>query len=274
LTQVGELVRVCEPLSDDDLLAALGSVLGGSGFNLSPIDPERLRRFARRWIATKAGALRERIRQTETYRIWAATAGDGQVMEADVLAAALAQDGVPAEVAAPAAIIMQRDELARAEEYDVAVSYAHPQVSYVEGVVAAARARQLRVFYDKDMTHAWWGRNFIAEGRRIYGRRAWHFVPFLSTEYLQAPRNLDAFAAAMSAAVERGDDYILPVLVGAVRVPHEMLHPHVGYLRAEDHSPPVLADALLAKVTASKTRAAGTRDIGVIVRGAYTDRPA
>ena len=274
MAQLHDLVRQCEELSDDELLAALGSTLDGSGLNFSPVDSARLHRFARQWLDTKVEGLRQLARRSETYRIWAATAGSEQVIEAADLASALVQEGVPSEVAAPTAVALQRDEIAKAEDYDVAVSCAEPQTNYVERVVSAARALTLRVFFDKEMTYAWWGKNFIVEGRRVYGRKALHFVPFISAEYLTGPRQRDAFEYAMSAAVERGDDYILPVLVGAVSIPPEMLQPHIGYLRAEDHSPEKIAAALLAKTTASKARAAGARDIGVIVRDAHVDRPA
>jgi hypothetical protein len=135
------------------------------------------------------------------------------------------------------------------------------------------RALKLRVFFEKEMTYAWWGKNFLIEGRRVYGRKALHFVPFISADYLTGPRQRDAFESAMYAAVERGDDYILPVLVGAVSVPPEILPPYIGYLRAEDHAPDKVAAALLAKTTASKARAGRARDIGLIVRNAHDDPP-
>lgn len=237
MTQLGTLVRYCEPLAADDLLAALGSALDGSELNVSPVDPERLRRFAQRWLQTKAGNLREQVRRTETYLLWAATAGPEQVMEADLLAGALVEEGLRDAIAAPAAVALQRIEIAEAEDYDVAVSCAERDSAYVQSVVSAARARGLRVFYEKEMTYEWWGRNFITEGRRIYGRRTRYFVPFVSAGYLLEARPRDAFESAVSAAVARQDDYILPVLVGDVRVPREFLDPAIGYLRAEDHTP-------------------------------------
>jgi hypothetical protein len=118
------------------------------------------------------------------------------------------------------------------------------------------------------MTLAWWGRNFIVEGRKVYGQRTWHFVPFISAEYLVEPRPRDALEAAIVVAVERGDDYILPVVVGDVRVPPQLLHPHIGILRAEDYPPPELAAALSTKVAASKARGARALDLGMIVRSA------
>lgn len=271
MAELEDLVRHCADLPDDELLAALGSALDGSGLNVSPVDPGRLRRFARRWLDVKTEALWRQIRQTETYRIWAETAGPEQVIETDGIAAALARDGTPDEIAAPVAVALQRGEIASAEPYDVAVSCVDRQSDHAERVVTAARALRLRVFYEPEMTFAWWGRNFIAEGRRIYGRSARHFVPFISVDYLTDPRPRDAFESALTAAVERGDDYILPILVGDVSVPPEWLNPAIGYLRAEEHSPDQIAAALLTKVTAATSRAA--RDIGSIVRAAHTARP-
>lgn len=269
MTQLPDLVRLCDELSDEQLLAALGSALDGSALNVAPLDSDRMRRFAGQWLNTKTAGLWKQIQRTETYRIWAATAGPDQVIEPDVIAATLVQEGAPDQLAAPAAVALHRAEIAKAEPFDIAVSCAERDAGYAGSVVSEARARELHVFFDKELTYAWWGRNFIAEGRRVYGRSALHFVPFISSEYLTEPQPRDAFESAVATSVERGDDYILPVVVGDVRVPPEMLHPHILYLRAEAHSPGEIAAALSVKVAASKARNAAARDIGVMVRGTY-----
>jgi hypothetical protein len=94
-------------------------------------------------------------------------------------------------------------------------------------------------------------------------------MPFISADYLRDSRSRDAFETAVTAAVARGDNYILPVLVGEVQVPHEMLNPQIGCLRAEKHLPEELAVRILERVTASKARAAGARDIGATAREVY-----
>lgn len=78
------------------------------------------------------------------------------------------------------------------------------------------------------MTHQWWGRNFVTEQCKVYGQCTLNFVPFISAEYLVRSYPRDELSYAMMASVSRGDDYILPILVGDVRVPPEMLHPHIG----------------------------------------------
>lgn len=49
------------------------------------------------------------------------------------------------------------------KEYDIAVSFAGEQRSYVAQTVAACKALGLRVFYDRDKNNEWWGKNFIRE---------------------------------------------------------------------------------------------------------------
>jgi hypothetical protein len=67
---------------------------------------------------------------------------------------------------------------------------------------------------------------------------------------------MDEFSAAMMTAVKQGDPYILPILMDDVRVPPDLLHPHIHYLRAEDYSPEELAKELAKKV--GKSAEAGT----------------
>jgi hypothetical protein len=59
---------------------------------------------------------------------------------------------------------------------------------------------------------------------------------------------MDEFAAAVGQSFQRADVYILPVVVGDVSVPPELLNPAVGFLRADDHTPAQLADKVAAKI--------------------------
>jgi hypothetical protein len=152
--------------------------------------------------------------------------------------------------------------------YDLAVSFAGEHRSYVEQTVQACKHLGLRIFYDKDMSNEWWGKNFIREQRRVYGARTRFFVPFISTEYLAKPIPMDEFSAAMMTAVKQGDGYILPVLIGDVRVPADLLHPHIHYLRAEDYTPEQLANQLNARVKRAGASDNEARGIGEVVEEA------
>ncbi|HEX5406235.1 MAG TPA: toll/interleukin-1 receptor domain-containing protein [Pseudonocardiaceae bacterium] len=268
-----DLVRTSADRTDDELYEALGAALLGADLGISPSDQERFRRFAKAWFENKVGQLRQRIRDSETYRIWAETAGPGQVVDPDITAGVLRQQGEEVTVAAAIAVLLTRDEQSRsAQNYDIAVSFTRQQRDYVEQTVTAAKALGLHVFYDRDMTHQWWGENFVVEQRKVYGQRALHFVPFISTDYLTAQYPRDEFSYAMLNSVRRGDNYILPVLVGDVNVPHELLHPHIGYLRAEDHTPQDLALQMKAKVDAAKAQRQQPQDFGAAVREAHRPR--
>jgi hypothetical protein len=156
--------------------------------------------------------------------------------------------------------------------YDIAVSFAGEHRQCVEQVVYACTKLGLDVFYDRDMSNEWWGKSFIREQRRVYSSQTRYFVPFISTEYLTKPIPMDEFSAAMMTAVKRGDDYILPVLVGDVQVPPDLLHPHTHYLRAANHTPEQLAAQLYAKVSAGKFQGHQAREVGAVVEEALQVR--
>ncbi|MFL6145093.1 MAG: TIR domain-containing protein [Labedaea sp.] len=161
-----------------------------------------------------------------------------------------------------------------AHSYDIAVSFAGAQREYVERVIEVCKARDLRVFYDRDNTVDLWGRNFVYEMRIIYGgTRARYFVPFISAEYLNGAYPMDEFDAATSQAIQRGNDgYILPILVGDVRVPPVLLNPAIGYLRAERYTTDGLADAIAYRVRVAEQQHQDPRDIGDVVESALRVR--
>lgn len=133
--------------------------------------------------------------------------------------------------------------------FDVAVSFAGEQRAYVEQFVRACEALGLTVLYDRDRTLELWGHNLIYEFRRWYGGTGpRYFVPFISAEYLAKPYPKDEFAAAAEQSFQRNDLYILPVIVGDVQVPPELLSPAVAYLRADDFDPAQLAEQMARKL--------------------------
>lgn len=140
------------------------------------------------------------------------------------------------------------------EEYDLAFSFASSDREYVEETKIACEELGLRVRYDKDLVNEMWGENFLTAQRRVYRTHARFVVAFISAEYFRRPVATDEFLAAMWTDVKQGGGYILPVLIGEVDVPDDMLHPHVGHLRAEDYEPDELAHEMLRKVRRATQR--------------------
>lgn len=156
--------------------------------------------------------------------------------------------------------------------YDLAFSFAGEQREYVEATKRACERLGLRVFYDRDLSNEWWGKNFIREQRRVYGSRTKYFVPFLSTEYLAKPIPMDEFSAAMMTDVRQGDGYVLPVLLGNVEVPPDLLHPHVHYLRGDDYTPEELASQLQRRVGVADSRGQVPQEVSTVVKRALSVR--
>lgn len=155
----------------------------------------------------------------------------------------------------------------RAHTYDIAVSFTGAQRELVEPIVRACEALGVKVFYDRDHTVDFWGRNFIADMRAIYGgTRVRYFVPFLSEEYLASGYPMDEFYAAMRRAIEPDvEGYILPILIGPVSVPPELLDPAIGFLRLEEHSTVEFARIIADRVDDARARHREPREVTVVV---------
>ncbi|WP_410622973.1 tetratricopeptide repeat protein [Amycolatopsis sp. cmx-8-4] len=151
--------------------------------------------------------------------------------------------------------------------YDIAVSFSGQQRDYVEKVVRACEALGVRVFYDLNEAGQLWGKNVIAELRRIYGGVSARFVvPFLSRDYLAGGYPLDEFLTAMTSNVERGGGYLLPVLMDDVDVGPELLNPAVIYLRSADYGPAELARIIAGRVATARADQHSSRDVAGLVR--------
>lgn len=152
------------------------------------------------------------------------------------------------------------DEVA---SYDIAVSFAEEQRAAAEEVVEACRQRGLTVLHGPDHTHEWWA---VKDGGDLPDARVLFFLPFVSA--------VDEFTTAMLRAVRTGDEHVLPVLVGDVAVPAELLHPHVTYLRAAEHRPEQLAEALSGRVESAETAGRERAPVAGVVTGARAAEPA
>lgn len=138
-------------------------------------------------------------------------------------------------------------------EYDVAVSFAEEQRSTVEEVVEAFRQRGLTVLHGPEQTHEWWAHK---EGGDLPDARVRFFVPFVS--------EVDDFTTAALRAVKAGAEHVLPVLLGDVTVPPELLHPHVAYVRGT--RPEQLTEALVARIEAAEAVGSARALVAEVVR--------
>ena len=86
---------------------------------------------------------------------------------------------------ASAAGTIKRESPARPEQYDVALSFAGENRTYVEQVAEGLKAAGVSVFYDKFEKADLWGKNLIEHLAEIYGHRSRFVVMFVSKEYVE-----------------------------------------------------------------------------------------
>jgi TIR domain len=94
--------------------------------------------------------------------------------------------------------------------WDVALSFAQAQRSYVEQVAQALTARGVRCFYDADEEIDLWGSYLAEELPTIYGEQAAAVVVFISAEYAARPWTRLERRAALARAARERREYVLP----------------------------------------------------------------
>ena len=95
-------------------------------------------------------------------------------------------------------------------KYDVALSYAGEQRSYVERVAACLAEQGVSYYYDRDDPTLLWGRNLAEELPRIYEHDAASVVIFVSADYAAKDWTRLERRAALSRAVRERNAYVLP----------------------------------------------------------------
>jgi hypothetical protein len=131
-------------------------------------------------------------------------------------------------------------------EYEVSLSFAGEQRSYVGDVAKHLAARGIKAFYDRFETVNLWGKDQVEAFHHQFASNTKFVVMFISKEYVEKMWPRHERRSAFSAAIKKGDEYILPVRFDDTEVPG--LPDTVGYVRAKDHSPAELAVLISQKI--------------------------
>lgn len=84
-------------------------------------------------------------------------------------------------------ILTQEKEMNEEKNYDVAVSYASEQRSYVERFVKRLQSHKMSIYYDRDAQAQMVGMILDQKLHKIYIQESKHCVLFLSHEYIKKP---------------------------------------------------------------------------------------
>jgi hypothetical protein len=135
-------------------------------------------------------------------------------------------------------------------KFDVAISYAVEQTSYVEKFAKCLNEISIRVFYAPDMQNHLWGTNLVEELQKVYMSQSRFCVVFLSKEYAEKAFTRHEFDSIINHyLIERlnsNDHFLLPIRFDSTKIPG--LNPSLVYLNAADYSPSQLADFVHSKL--------------------------
>lgn len=136
-------------------------------------------------------------------------------------------------------------ENSQKHKYNVALSYAGEDRSYVEIIAKELKSRNIKVFYDEFEETLLWGKDLFVYLDEIFKERAAFCVMFISEMYTKkAWCNLE-LSSAMHRQY-RDVEYILPVCLDQTSVPG--ITDRYGYLQAKEYSPVQLAEVIINKL--------------------------
>ncbi|MFQ5951658.1 MAG: toll/interleukin-1 receptor domain-containing protein [Candidatus Geothermarchaeales archaeon] len=131
--------------------------------------------------------------------------------------------------------------------YDVALSFAGENRDYVSEVASELQKIGVRVFYDEFEETEMWGKDLATYLEEVINRRARYFVMFLSVNYARKAWPSYEGQVALGRAIERREEYILPVRFD--NAPFPGLPSTIKYLNARQLTPRELAKRIARKIS-------------------------
>lgn len=156
-----------------------------------------------------------------------------------------ASQEAPSVSVRPAVIPAPPEPTEERPRYDVCLSFAGEQRSYVELVARALKERDYRVFYDEDEQAELWGKDLAEHFDWIYREGSRFCLMFISKEYAEKPWTRHERRSALARAIEQ-DEYVLPARFDDTEL--DGLRPTVGYVDLSQYAPASLADLIAEKL--------------------------
>jgi hypothetical protein len=135
-------------------------------------------------------------------------------------------------------------------DFDVALSFAGEDRTYVEEVASALKGASLSVFYDADYLAETWGENLIEFFDGVYRLRSRFAIMFVSKCYAEKMWTRLERRSALTRAMEERGPYVLPVLLDDTQLPG--LLPSVGHVDSRRVGIDGLVAAVIKKVAAAQ----------------------
>ena len=136
--------------------------------------------------------------------------------------------------------------------YDVCLSFAGEDRTYVEQVAEALLRQRLRVFYDKYEEVELWAKDLYRHLADVYQRRAQYCVVFASSAYASKLWTRRELESAQARALAESREYILLARFDDTEIPGVLST--TGYVDLRFKTPLELANLIAQKVATSSPR--------------------
>lgn len=135
----------------------------------------------------------------------------------------------------------------RKYQFDIALSFAGSERQVAEDIALRIKAEGFAVFYDSFYPEMLWGKDLIEFFDDIYRKQARYCVMLISPEYRDRMWTQHERRSSQARALEeRGNEYILPIMVTPAELPG--MQPTLGYLSLSDYPVDRIAEILKQKL--------------------------
>jgi len=134
--------------------------------------------------------------------------------------------------------------------YDVCLSFAGENRSYVQKVAEYLDRYGVRVFYDAFEEVDLWGKDLAVHLSEVYSKKAKYCVIFISEFYAKKIFSSHEFKNALSRAIQELDEYLLPARFDNTELPG--LRGTISYIELSTKEPEEFADLIIKKVKVQK----------------------
>ena len=130
--------------------------------------------------------------------------------------------------------------------FDVALSFAGEDRTYVSKVAEELKKMGIKVFYDKYEQVSLWGKNLYDHLSVVYGKTSRYTVVFISNHYARKLWTNHERQSAQARAFSEQREYILPARFDDTEIPG--MHATIGYINLKNVSPQDFARLIKEKV--------------------------
>ena len=130
--------------------------------------------------------------------------------------------------------------------YEVVLSFAGEDRTYVFAVAEILKKNDVALFYDNYEEAELWGKNLVEHLHKVYSSLGRFCVMFISQHYAEKVWPSHERRSAFEKAIESKEEYILPARFDDTEIPG--LHKHIGYVDLRKKTSEELAAMILKKL--------------------------